>query len=122
MNPGMAVFRGLLCILWLVLLVMTIHAVQAMGIGAAATVFLADYSHPWRAQYNTDFAIHTLLAAAWMVYRSRAWPIGLLCAFLALNMGSMFTLAYLLVATFQAKGDMVKVLLGARAPQSQAGA
>ena len=49
-----------------------------------------------------------------MIYRSRSWVVGIICAILAINLGGVFTLAYLIVVSVQAKGDMRKVLLGAR--------
>jgi hypothetical protein len=112
---GLTVFRLLLCAGWAVLLVVSVQAVRHMGVGAAGSVFVADFAHPWRAQFNTDFSLHLLLVAAWMIYRSRFWVVGVICAVLAINLGGLFTLAFLLVASIQAKGDFRKVLLGARA-------
>jgi hypothetical protein len=50
-----------------------------------------------------------------MVYRSRSWIVGLICGLLALNLGGVFTLAYLLVVSILVKGDMRRLLLGRRA-------
>ena len=86
-----------------------------MGINAAGTVFIADFSHPWRAQFGTDFAIHLLLVASWLVWRSRSWLVGIICAVLAINLGSLFTLAFILVSMLRNGGDLRKVLLGYRA-------
>jgi hypothetical protein len=116
MRIGLTAFRVLLGIGWLVLLVVSVHAVKAMGAGAAGTVFMGDFAHPWRAQFNTDFSLHLLLVAAWMTWRTRPWVVGLICGILAINLGGLFTLAYLLVASFRAKGDIGKILLGDRAP------
>jgi hypothetical protein len=116
MGVGLASFRLLLCLGWAVLLVVSVHAVEAMGFGAAGSVFMSDFAHPWRAQFNTDFSLHLLLVAAWMIYRSRLWVVGVVCAVLAVNLGAIFTLPYILVATFHARGDLTKVLLGHRAP------
>lgn len=118
MRIGMTVFRVLLGLAWLGLLAVSVNAVRQLGLGAAGDVFFSDMSHPWRAQYNTDFLLHVVLVAAWMVYRSRSWIVGLICGLLAINVGGVFTLAYILVATFQAKGDMRKVLLGWRARET----
>ena len=114
MRIGLTVFRVLLCIGWAILLVVSVYAVRSMGLGAAGTVFMADFAHPWRAQFNTDFTLHLLLVASWMIYRAQSWVLGVICAVLAINLGGVFTLAYLLVASFQAKGDLRKLLLGAR--------
>ena len=98
MRIGMSIFRVALCVGWTVLFFVSAHAVQAMGAGAAGAVFFGDFAHPWRAQFNTDFSLYLLLAAAWMVYRSRHWALGLVWALLAVNLGGLFTLAYLLLA------------------------
>ena len=120
MRIGTLAFRLMLCVGWAVLLFVSIHAVKAMGMGAAGAVFIGDFAHPWRAQFNTDLSLYLLLTAAWMVYRSRNWAIGLVWALLAVNLGSLVTLAYLLVASIHARGDMRVVLLGHRANISAA--
>ena len=79
-------------------------------------MFIGDFAHPWRAQFNADFALHLLLVAAWWVYRARSWILGLVWAVLAINVGAVFTLAYLLVVSIQVKGDMRRLLLGRHAP------
>jgi hypothetical protein len=116
MRVGLTGFRALLCVGWAILLFVSIKAVSTMGAGVAGKVFIGDFSHPWRAQFNTDFTIHLLLVAAWMIYRSKNWLVGLVFGFLAINLGGVFTLAYILVASIQAKGDFRKVLLGSRFP------
>ncbi len=115
MRFGTTVFRLALCLGWTILLVVSVHAVKTMGMGAAGAVFVSDFAHPWRAQFNTDFSLYLLLAAAWMIFRARSWAIGLIWAVLAINLGALFTLAYLLVLSIQAKGDMRMVLLGRHA-------
>ncbi len=109
---GMTLLRVGLCLAWVCLLLVSVRAVQRMGVGAAGQVFLGDFAHPWRAQFNTDFSIYLLLVAAWMVYRARTWWAGLLCALLAVNFGGLFTLAYLLLASLNANGDPRVLLLG----------
>jgi hypothetical protein len=115
MQIGMMLFRAALGTGWVGLLFVSVHAANAMGLGAAGAVFVGDFAHPWRAQFNTDFSLYLLLAAAWMVYRARSPFLGLICAMFAIALGGLFTLAYLLAATFQARGDMRRVLLGNRA-------
>ena len=53
--------------------------------------------------------------ASWLVWRSRAWLVGIICAVLAINLGSLFTLAFILVSMLRNGGDLRKVLLGYRA-------
>jgi hypothetical protein len=120
MRLGLIVFRLALCVAWLVLFWVSYQAVSRMGFGAAGSVFIGDFAHPWRAQFNTDFGLHLLLVAAWMIYRSRSWIIGLICALLAVNVGGVFTLAYLLMVSFLVKGDMRRLLLGRHAGEPAA--
>ena len=115
MGTPQKIFAANLCAAWVILLWVSVHAVAAMGINAAGTVFIADFSHPWRAQFGTDFAIHLLLVASWLVWRSRSWLVGIICAALAINLGSLFTLAFILVSMLRNGGDLRKVLLGYRA-------
>jgi len=115
MRPGLVIFRVALCAGWAILFVISFQAVNRMGFGAAGDVFIGDFAHPWRAQFNGDFALHLLLVAAWMVYRSRSWIVGVICGLLAIMLGGLFTLAYLLVVSFQARGDLRQVLLGRHA-------
>jgi len=115
MSTGVNVFRMLLAIGWLIIFVVTVKAVAQMGAAPALTVFLEDFSHPWRAQFYSDLTIHLLLVAAWILYRSSSLPVGIVCALLAANGGGLFTLAYLLVVITKSNGDMRKVLLGRHA-------
>jgi hypothetical protein len=115
MRIGMTVFRLGLCAAWAVLLFVSVHAVTAIGVGAAGGVFIGDFAHPWRAQFNADFSIYLVLAAAWMVFRARSWSLGRVWTVLAINLGGLFTLIYLLAISLQAKGDMRPVLLGRQA-------
>jgi hypothetical protein len=115
MRLGVNIFRVILVAAWLVLLWVSAKAVAAMGANAAGAVFFGDMAHPWRAQFNVDFALHLLLVAGWLTYRDRVWIRGLLFGVLAIMFGGVFTLAFLLVETFRTKGDMRRVLLGNRA-------
>ena len=117
MRPGLTLFRLALVVAWLVIFWISLQAVSRMGFGPAGSVFIGDFAHPWRAQFNGDFAIHLMLVAAWMIYRSKSWVVGLVCALLAINLGGVFTLAYVLVVSFQTDGDMRKLLLGRHADE-----
>lgn len=99
---------------WILLFRVSAHAVAAMGMHAAGAVFIGDFAQPWRAQFNTDFTIHLLMVAAWMVWRSQSWVIGLLCGVLAINLGALFTIPYAALAVYRARGDIRAALLGAR--------
>lgn len=113
-RAGAIVLAAIAGIAWIVLFRVSAHAVAAMGVNAAGAVFIGDFAQPWRAQFNTDFTIHLLLVAAWMVWRSRSWIIGLLCGVLAINLGALFTIPYAALALYRARGDIRAALLGAR--------
>jgi hypothetical protein len=60
---------------------------------------------------NSDFTVHLLMVALWILYRERP-AAGVPCALGEFLLGMPFTLMYLLVTTFREKGDMRRVLLG----------
>lgn len=107
----MLFFRIILAALWIILIAITVRALQQMGIDGA-NVFVSDLSHPWRLQFNADFSAHVLLMCTWMIYREQKLAIGILCAIGAGFIGGAFSLGYILLATFRSSGDMRKILLG----------
>ena len=111
----MQILRALLIVGWLVVMGVSMHAIQAMGASASADIFMRDFSHPWRAQFNTDFSLHLLLMALWILYREKSLIRGIPFAMLSIVGGGAFSLAYILVATFAAKGDFGRLLLGGHA-------
>lgn len=108
----MNVFRILVALAWLAAFVTLVIAVDAMGVMAAGTIFIDDFQHPWRAQFNSDFSGHLLLMALWIGYREPS-PIGrYVFPLLAVLGGGVFSFAYLLVATYRERGDVRGILLG----------
>ena len=99
--------------IWVVLLAVTWRAATELGLDGG-NVFFSDFSHPWRAQFNTDLALHLLLFAVWAFWRERSRLLGLACAVLC-SLGGIFTFLYLLVAVYRARGDTRVLLLGAHA-------
>lgn len=91
-KPSLVLFTVAAAIAWTILLYLSVHAVDAAGVNTAGPVFLDQFSHPWQAQFGTDFSIHLLLVAAWMIWRSPSWIVGVVCALLAINLGALFTL------------------------------
>jgi hypothetical protein len=115
-GAAMTVFKALVAIAWLVLIYVSYQAVAAMGLAPAGTVFIEDFAHPWRAQFYTDFSLHILLVAAWILYREKRWWVGVPCAVLAGFCGGAFSLLYVLAAIFRAGNDPRRLLLGDRVP------
>jgi len=106
-------FRLFVLAIWVALLAVTWRAVSELGLGGG-NVFFADFSQPWRAQFNTDLSLHILLFAVWVFWREHSKLLGLVCAvFCAL--GGIFTFLYILVAVSRARGDARVLLLGAHA-------
>lgn len=110
----MLALRAFLLTAWLITVYLTVAATAEVGIGAGFVWFF-DFSQPWRAMFQADFSIYLILVGAWILYREESPLVGIVCAVLATTLGSIFSMAYLLVATFRANGDMVALLLGHRA-------
>lgn len=116
MKVGVVLFSVAAAIAWAALLFVSAHAVSTMGADAGGKVFIADFGHPWRAQFNTDLSIHLVLVAVWMIWRSRPWFVGIICALLAINLGALFTLPFLVIAAWRNNGNLGAVLLGRHYP------
>ena len=114
MRTGLNVFRLFLALGWALMLYVTVKAITTLGTNAAGATFFGDMAHPWRAQFNSDFGFHLLLVAAWFIYRDRSWLRGIVFGLLAINLGSIFTFAFLFIETFRTNGDMRRLLLGDR--------
>jgi len=111
----MNIFRALLLVAWILVIWVSFHAIQTMGVNAAGAIFMGDFAYPWRAQFNTDFSFHLLLMALWIGYRERKLIWGIPLGVASIMLGGAFSLAYILVVTYLEKGDMRRVLLGHRA-------
>ena len=97
---------------WIGISAMTAWAVGTQGLSAGIVTFLADFAHPWRAQFYADLEVHLLLFGGWILFREASRSKGLLFAMLTLLLGALFTLPYLLAASLAAKGDARLLLLG----------
>jgi hypothetical protein len=109
----MTLLRAYLILGWLLLAGITAWALTTVG-PDGGKVFFTDFTDPWRASFNTDFLLHVIPFTAWVIWREPSKAVGLLCGIGTL-FGGMFTLIYLLVATYQAGGDARKLMLGKHA-------
>jgi hypothetical protein len=66
----------------------------------------------WPGQFNMDFHAFLILGSVWLMWRHHFSPLGLLFGLCIFAGGAPFLCAYLLVASFQAKGDVKELLLG----------
>lgn len=113
MRLGLGIVAATAAVAWIGMFTLSANAIGQMGYDAAGAVFLGDFAHPWRAQFNADFSMHLLLVAAWMVWRSRSWPLGLVCGLLTICMGALFLLPYLALAWWRS-GSLEAALIGNR--------
>ena len=111
----MIMLRIFLVLGWIAVAFVTLGAMSSLGVGGFIDTVLEDVRHPWRLQFYTDFEIHLLLFACWIVWRERPLALGLVCAAATLVLGALFTLPYLFFATVRAEGSARALLLGARA-------
>ena len=114
----MAAFRILLLVILVVLGAYTADVVSNHGWGLLA-VFFGDIGRmAWPGQFNLDFLFMLTLSATWVAWRHEFSLGGLALAALALFFGAMFLAVYLLIVSWQAGGDVRRLLLG----DSRAGA
>lgn len=111
-GTGTRLFALLLALAWVVLAGVTGAALVEPGLWEGIATFVGDLGHPWRAQFNSDLAVHALLAGTWIAWRHRWSATGIACGVAAVLLGAVFTLAYVLVALLRADGDVTEVLLG----------
>ena len=107
----MRVLQVYLILAWILLAIVTGYAIADSGL-QGGNVFLTDFEHPWRAQFNTDFCLYAVLFGAWVLWREPSKLVGLACALGSLA-GGLFALLYVAVASFRAQGDIRRLLLGA---------
>ena len=115
MTRSMLAVGFLLAAGWAILVLITVQALAELGLADAFRTFVGDYEHPWRAQFYTDFSLHLVLTAAWVLYRARTRAQGAAFAFLVLSLGALFTIPYVLAAAVRAKGEARALLLGRHA-------
>lgn len=100
----------LLGIFTIVIYVVSFLAVKKLGM-AEGMIFVSDFSHPWRAQFNTDFSLHIVLIALWVFWREQNVLAKVLCG-LGCFMGGLFTFPYLIVSLVRCDGDVLGLMLG----------
>lgn len=111
----MLAFRTLLVAQLLVLLVYTAIVISHHGMGLLPIFFGDMAAMTWPGQFNLDFFFMLSLSSLWVSWRHQFSATGLVLGLLALFGGASFLTVYLLILSFQSKGNMKTVLLGARA-------
>jgi hypothetical protein len=111
-NYNMTLLRTYLFTATLFIFAASIYVVMAMGINWPA-VYVGDIlSLNWRSHINVDFLLHLCLLASWVSWREGFTVHGFLLGFLCIFLGATFGFPYLLLATYEAKGDPEALLLG----------
>lgn len=105
-------FRLLLVGLFLIMLVYTIFTVIGHGWLSILIFFKDIMVVDWSGQFNLDFSSYLTIAFLWMSWRQKFAVAPTILLLIATLLGMVFFAPYVLYLTFQAKGDMKKVLLG----------
>jgi hypothetical protein len=108
----MTAFRGFLVLVWLIIVGYTSIVVANHGFGLFSIFFGDMKTMGWPGQFNLDFTFMLLFSALWVAWRHHFSAAGLALGLLAIALGSMFLATYLLVLSWQTRGDVRKILLG----------
>jgi hypothetical protein len=105
----------MLALMMVALSAYTLVVIGEYGMNLFAVFFGDIGKMAWPGQFNLDFLFMLMLSATWVGWRHQFSPQGLGLALLAFLGGAMFLSIYLLVVSFQIKGDARALLLGDRA-------
>ena len=105
-------FRILLVAFLGALGIYTAITVGNQGVNLLSYFFEAISEMGWQGQFNLDFAMFLVLSALWTAWRHEFSPAGLGLGAVASVGGMLFLATYLLILSFQTKGDIRQILLG----------
>ena len=108
----MTSFRLLVVALFALLLVYTGITVSNEGWNFYPVYFADVAGFSWRGQFDVDFSCFLILSAVWLMWRHHFSAAGIISAICVSTLGALFLTAYLLVASFNANGDVSEILLG----------
>lgn len=106
------VLRVLLVLILVVLSGYTAIVISNHGWNLLAVFFGDMREMAWPGQFNLDFMGFLTLSALWTAWRHHFSPAGLALGVVAFFGGMVFLTIYLLVASYQVKGDIRALLLG----------
>ncbi|OYY71698.1 hypothetical protein [Sphingomonas sp. 28-63-12] len=110
----MAGFRVFLVAIFLTILLYTVAIAADHGMGLIPIFFSAIAAMTWQGQFNVDFSCFLLLSGLWVAWRHNFSALGLLLAPIASFGGALFLSAYLLILSFQLRGDMAALMMGSK--------
>ncbi len=107
-------FRILLAAIFATIVAYTLAVGAAHGWDLIPVFFAAIGAMTWQGQFNVDFSCFLILSGLWVAWRNDFSPLGLAMAPVASFGGALFLGAYLLIVSFQVRGDAAAMLLGTR--------
>jgi hypothetical protein len=108
----MNAFRALLIVLCLTIACYTGVGLANHGINLLPIFFGDMATLTWPGQFNLDFMCMLALSGLWVSWRHHLSASGLALGLLAFFLGASFLTIYLLILSYQAKGNMKELLLG----------
>lgn len=108
----MNLFRLFLGAIIAIVGVYTLIVIGAHGMGLYPIFFGDMMDMTWRGQFNLDFLCFLIFSGFWVAWRHQFTVAGLALGFAAFNLGAPFLAGYLLVVSYQTKGDIAAMLLG----------
>ena len=107
-------FRIVLIAILTIITAYTAATVAAHGWNFFPIYFADVAAMEWRGQFDVDFSSFLILSALWVMWRHHFSGGGILLGLIASIGGMLFLGTYLLIVSFQVKGDMKALLLGER--------
>ncbi len=110
----MTLFRLVLIAIIAIVGAYTVAVVGQHGVDFVNPFFGDIAKMGWPGQFNMDFWSFLILGSIWLMWRHHFSPLGLLFGLAIFVGGAPFLSTYLLVASFQARGNVTELLLGKR--------
>jgi len=111
----MVLFRVFLATLCVALSAYTAVVVSNYGMGLLPIFFGDMLAMTWPGQFNLDFMFMLAFSALWVSWRHQFSVAGFALGFFAFIGGASFLTVYLFILSYQAEGNMKKILLGSHA-------
>jgi len=108
----MTLFRLLLITIIAVVGAYTTITIANHGMGLYPIFFGDMMDMTWCGQFNLDFLCFLIFSGFWVAWRHEFTVAGLVLGFAAFNLGAPFLAGYLLVVSYQTKGDIAAMALG----------
>ncbi|MDA0267158.1 MAG: hypothetical protein O2890_03945 [Cyanobacteria bacterium] len=108
----MNAFRTLLIVMFVGIVAYTLIVGVTQGWNLIPVFFGDLAAMTWPGQFNFDFTCFLVLSGLWIAWRHQFSPGGVALGLIATVGGILVVAPYLLLATFQASGDMPVLLLG----------